>query len=193
MMARQYTVRITDEEQNVLHAHVSRWSDGAEAGSTAADMIVAAVEQTLGYVREKFGVPAKATPRAQSTELEDASRRLADLCRSGDFYKDHDASMELVGAVDKALGGSSNSGRKQGAYDVVDTREIERSSNVREISYTAGGDMIVQFKGGDEYLYEGVPRQIYDDMAKAESVGKFLGEIVKGKYKYRKLEDDGGS
>lgn len=45
----------------------------------------------------------------------------------------------------------------------------------------------VTFKHGGEYLYEGVPAQVYEDFLMSESKGRFLREHIVGKYKYAKV------
>ena len=102
--------------------------------------------------------------------------------------------MKMYGVREEDLtGNKTTTAVAAQAYKSDD--EIERvevqSSNVMEIAYTTGGGMVVQFKNGTEYLYEGVPRDVYEDMKKSESVGKFLNQVIKGQYKYRKLEDQG--
>jgi len=59
------------------------------------------------------------------------------------------------------------------------------SSNVIAIGYD-GKDLHVQYAGGT-YVYENVSRQLFEDLKKAESKGKFMNEFVKGTYKYHRL------
>jgi hypothetical protein len=57
----------------------------------------------------------------------------------------------------------------------------------------------VSFRSGLKYIYEGVPRAIYDALGKAASAGRFFNEHVRGRYdcrpdpagrrKYRPLVD----
>jgi hypothetical protein len=70
--------------------------------------------------------------------------------------------------------------------------EIENSSNLMSASYNEiDGFMDVMFKNGTEYRYKGVPRQVFEDLKKSESAGKFLNQVIKGQFKFEKLEDDG--
>jgi hypothetical protein len=46
----------------------------------------------------------------------------------------------------------------------------------------------VQFQGsGSTYDYAGVSAETAADFLKAESIGKFFGAQIKGKFEYRKL------
>lgn len=59
------------------------------------------------------------------------------------------------------------------------------SSNVAAVGYE-GKDMYVDFKNGS-YVYNGVPKKVYDGLLKAESKGKYMWAEVKGKYPYKRL------
>jgi hypothetical protein len=61
------------------------------------------------------------------------------------------------------------------------------SSTVRKIAYTDEGDLVVTFNTGADYLYKAVPEEVYENMAKSESVGKFLNANIKGKFQYQQL------
>jgi len=70
--------------------------------------------------------------------------------------------------------------------------EFENSTNVMSAAYNeAKGFLDVMFKNGHEYRYKEVPVTVFDDLKKSESAGKFLTQIIKGKYKFEKLEDAG--
>lgn len=47
--------------------------------------------------------------------------------------------------------------------------------------------LIVEFRGGDSYLYSGVPRTVYQALLKAESAGGFWNE-VKDRFDYVRLD-----
>lgn len=53
--------------------------------------------------------------------------------------------------------------------------------------------MALQFKAGGKpggvYHYEGVPKELYDELVKAESIGKFFHQKIQGNdaYKWRKV------
>ena len=60
------------------------------------------------------------------------------------------------------------------------TMKEVKSSQIEAIGHDAATDTLaIRFKGGSEYRYENVPQGIYDDMAKAESVGAFFGKHIK--------------
>jgi hypothetical protein len=51
--------------------------------------------------------------------------------------------------------------------------------------------MIVAFKNGTFYLYQGVPHDLFDQILKADSVGSAFNKMVKSdpaRYPYRKIE-----
>lgn len=52
--------------------------------------------------------------------------------------------------------------------------------------------MLVAFKNGSFYLYQGVPDDLYNQILKADSVGSAFNKLVKAdpvKFPYRKVED----
>lgn len=60
-----------------------------------------------------------------------------------------------------------------------------KSSNVEKTGYDAASKTLaVQFKGGKVYHYADVDADTFAQMGKAESVGKFIGANVVGKFKH---------
>lgn len=61
-----------------------------------------------------------------------------------------------------------------------------KSSNIAATGYdVTSKTLAVQFKGGGKtYYYADVPESIFNDMGKAESIGKFIGAQVVGKFKH---------
>ena len=61
-----------------------------------------------------------------------------------------------------------------------------KSSNISHHGYDPTSQTLaVQFKaGGKTYHYAGVPGDLFTQMGKAESVGKFIVEQVVGKFKH---------
>lgn len=58
-----------------------------------------------------------------------------------------------------------------------------KSTLITAIGYSHGREeLTVQFKKGDLYVYSGVPRDIYEDLIGADSIGKFFLQVVKRKY-----------
>lgn len=57
------------------------------------------------------------------------------------------------------------------------------SSNIEAIGYDDDAqELHVRFLSGVSYVYQGVPRQIFDDLMQAASKGSFLNREVKGVY-----------
>jgi hypothetical protein len=67
-----------------------------------------------------------------------------------------------------------------------------QSSQIHAIGYDAGSRTLrVQFKSasglGSQYDYPGVPAETAEAFQKAESVGRFFGANIKGKFDFKKL------
>ena len=61
------------------------------------------------------------------------------------------------------------------------------SSNVEAIGYNEDGqELHVQFLSGGYYIYQGVPRDIFDGLMYAPSKGSFLNREVKGIFQFTK-------
>ena len=66
---------------------------------------------------------------------------------------------------------------------------LVKSSNITGIDYnTTTQTLVVLFKNDSLYHYEDVPRLIYDELLKSESIGSTLASKVKGKFNYKKVE-----
>jgi hypothetical protein len=66
------------------------------------------------------------------------------------------------------------------------------SSQIHAIGHDpATNTLRIQFKGkegpGSQYDYPGVTAEKHAEMLKAESIGKFFGAHIKGKYEFKKL------
>jgi hypothetical protein len=59
------------------------------------------------------------------------------------------------------------------------------SSNVVSIGHE-NNKLYVEYRRG-EYVYNNVPKKVYDELLKAESKGKYLCANVKGKYDYERI------
>lgn len=65
------------------------------------------------------------------------------------------------------------------------------SSNINAVGYDWTNEAcIVEFKGGGQYVYKGVPAEAYEELTKAKSIGKHLNATFKNAYKFEKLEKD---
>ena len=47
--------------------------------------------------------------------------------------------------------------------------------------------MEIEFTGGAVYRYDGVPRQVFEEMLAAESVGRYFNEHVRDVYAFTRL------
>jgi hypothetical protein len=72
----------------------------------------------------------------------------------------------------------------------------EQSSQIREIEYhPESKELFISFKTKDpaivsKYIYDDVPKEVFDMALEAESIGKFFYANIKGKYEYLKLDPE---
>lgn len=67
------------------------------------------------------------------------------------------------------------------------------SSQVSAWGYNALAKTLgVQFRSGGTYHYHEVPQEVADAMVKAESLGKFVGSQLRGKFAYERQPDEAG-
>jgi hypothetical protein len=69
-------------------------------------------------------------------------------------------------------------------------RTLERyaSTAIRFISYDEGSQRLsVTFVTGRLYLYERVPREVYDAFLRAPSRGSFFNSEIRDRYEYRAI------
>ena len=64
-------------------------------------------------------------------------------------------------------------------------RTLKSSMISRVVFDDEAGTMLVSFRSGLRYLYDGVPRAVYDALGRAASAGRFFNEQVKGRYPCR--------
>ena len=64
-------------------------------------------------------------------------------------------------------------------------RRLKSTLIDRIIFDDAAETLTVQFKNSGRYIYFGVPRAIYDALARAQSAGRFFNECIKGRYQSR--------
>lgn len=65
---------------------------------------------------------------------------------------------------------------------------VTGSSQITAYAYNPGTQALtVAFTGGGTYVYAGVPAEVADAFATAESHGKAFGSLIRGKYDYNKL------
>jgi len=60
-----------------------------------------------------------------------------------------------------------------------------KSSNIAATAYDAASQTLaITFKGGKTYTYANVPQEVHTAMNKADSIGKFVGFNIVGKFKH---------
>lgn len=63
------------------------------------------------------------------------------------------------------------------------------STVVAKMEYDANLQvLVVTYTSGKVYVYKGVPPEVYEEMKKSGSKGRFLNYLIKGKYEYEKVE-----
>ncbi len=63
------------------------------------------------------------------------------------------------------------------------------SSSIRSIGYDAATETLeVEFHHGHAYRYAGVPRLVYQNLMRAESIGAYYVEFVRDRYPYTRLD-----
>lgn len=70
------------------------------------------------------------------------------------------------------------------------TMQPVKSTQVESIGYDATTKKLrVKFARGSMYEYSDVPAETFTQMANAESVGKYFGANIKGKFGFEKLPE----
>lgn len=65
-----------------------------------------------------------------------------------------------------------------------------QSSNVAAVGYDpVSQTLAVKFKGGKTYHYAEVPQAVHHELQEAESVGRFIGARVVGKFQHSTVAD----
>ncbi|HEY4754764.1 MAG TPA: KTSC domain-containing protein [Ignavibacteriaceae bacterium] len=68
-------------------------------------------------------------------------------------------------------------------------REIVKSSNLKSVGYDELSEILeVEFKTGGIYQYSKVPENIYQELIKATSHGKYFIRFIKNKYPTKKVK-----
>jgi KTSC domain len=64
-----------------------------------------------------------------------------------------------------------------------------KSSNLAKIGYDEPTSTLkVEFRDGQEYWYNNVPKELHTNLMKSESIGKFFVKFVKGgNFPYKKI------
>jgi len=67
-----------------------------------------------------------------------------------------------------------------------------KSTQVSSFGYDPESKTLaLQFHGGNEYRYFDVPHETFEALRTCDSVGKFLGASIKGKFKYERMTAGG--
>ncbi len=67
------------------------------------------------------------------------------------------------------------------------------SSNVKAVGYDAETKVLeVEFKSGGTYQYAGVQPEMYADLLEADSVGRFVSQVVRAGRKGIRIEEEKG-
>jgi hypothetical protein len=62
----------------------------------------------------------------------------------------------------------------------IEPKAVVESTNVVSAGYDPEFKVLmVEFKGGSVYLYADCPPEVWEEMQKATSAGKFLNQVVK--------------
>jgi hypothetical protein len=70
-------------------------------------------------------------------------------------------------------------------------RQPVKSTNVESIGYDLETKTLqVEFKSGGVYQYAGVPPEMYADLLKAESIGRFVSQVVRSGRKGMRIEEE---
>ena len=62
-----------------------------------------------------------------------------------------------------------------------------RQKRIDAVLLTPNGIIVVEFKSGGRYRYQGVPEHIYSGLIRAPSAGRYLNQWIKDRYGFRKL------
>lgn len=65
---------------------------------------------------------------------------------------------------------------------------IEDSSNIAEVDYNDSNHSLrVKFHSGGEYIYDAVPKRIYESLITAESKGSYFYKNIRNKYQAHRV------
>lgn len=65
-----------------------------------------------------------------------------------------------------------------------------RSSNIQQISYDPKEQILtVWFHSGAVYMYSDVPMDLFQEMMKADSIGKFFHSRIRSEFKFQRVDD----
>ena len=71
----------------------------------------------------------------------------------------------------------------------MDYQELQHSDSIKGLSHN-GQSLTVHFENGRVYEFDGVPEQVADQLAEAESPGRFFHRYVKPFYNGAEVTED---
>lgn len=63
------------------------------------------------------------------------------------------------------------------------------SSSIASIGYAADATLEVEFRHGAVYRYFAVPKEVYDAMTLAESIGAYFNRSVRPHFRYERINE----
>ena len=68
-------------------------------------------------------------------------------------------------------------------------RQRVLSSNLKSVGYDDTENILeIEFKSGSIYQYFDVPREIYDELMRAQSKGKYFWRWIRDEFEYEKIK-----
>lgn len=64
---------------------------------------------------------------------------------------------------------------------------VHNSSSVQSFAYYDYGQLIIKYSNNWEYAYHGVPQEVVAGLFSCDSVGKYVAEHIKSKYKTERI------
>lgn len=71
----------------------------------------------------------------------------------------------------------------------MERKTVTGSSQIREIGYNESQQILeIKFRNKSVYQYDNVPTVTYEQLMKAESLGKYFYENIRDVFPYRRVE-----
>ena len=102
-------------------------------------------------------------------------------------HVEHFMSIGVFWTIEEARFYAEAKNTQKVSNQICNRMEVQ-SSNLNWIDYhDHDGSLIVCFKGGAQYRYKEVPRELFDSMRDAESKGRFLNQKIKPSFAFEKM------
>jgi len=101
-----------------------------------------------------------------------------------------DSNMESLPAIDQLLSilDDKNLIIALREFEIITEKAWPTSGNVERTLYDGErGILTVTYRNQKKYQYMDVPANVWEDLLKAESIGKFLSAEIKGHYRYMEI------